>query len=161
MQRLRPTVYEMVAGPGQKPMSLDSHFKTFNTTPCNYLSFSNSSFTCKTPLSTSSHSFLFCPSLLSMLACPSCFLTYPCDMFSGLWRLRFPKHVPSPHRDTFPFLSLLPLFSPNQLHTTSSRKSSLYTVFCIWMLLGSSSFWPSYWFALAAQLLNKYFEVSF
>lgn len=94
MHRLRPTVYEMVAGPGQEPMSLDSHFKTFNTTPCDYLSHSNSSFTCKTPLSPSSHSFLFCPSLLSMLACPSCFLTYPCDMFSGLWRLGFSMSPP-------------------------------------------------------------------
>lgn len=84
MRRLRLMVREMVTDPGLELMSLESPFKTFNTTLCYFVSHSNSSFTRKTPLSTSFHLVLFCPSLLSTLAKPSYFLaSYPYYMFSG------------------------------------------------------------------------------
>lgn len=156
-------VHEIVADLGQEPMPLDSYFKTFNTIPCSNMSHSNSSFTCKTPLLLSFHSVLFCPSLLSTSAFSSCFLvSSPRYMFSGFWKLGSLKHVPSTGWDTFIFLSLLPFSSsPGQLQSLSSRKSSLSNLFCLWILLGSSSFWPRFWFALAAWLLNKHFEVSY
>lgn len=154
--------HEIVADLGQEPIPLDSYFKTFNTIPCSNMSYSNSSFTCKTPLLPSFHSVLFCPSPLCTLAFSSCFLvSSPCYMFSGFWKLGSLKHVPSTGWDTFTFLSLLPLSSPAQLHSLSSRKPSLSNLWILWILLGSSSFWPSFWFALAAWLLNKHFEVSY
>lgn len=69
----------MVADPGLERVSFDSHLKTSHTTPCYYLSHSDSGFNCKTSLSALFHSVLFCSSLFRA----SC----PCYTFSVLWNV--------------------------------------------------------------------------